>query len=156
MAFGSVSNVNSHGPFTDAGDVPVTLVDEFGSQIGIDSNPLVVDIGSLGSTPVSLASSNGTPIASATDTTAVAAPAAGNHLKIWRIHASNSGATSTWVYWRNGASGTRYFQAYLPTNGIVSLRLDGIWELSSATALVITTTAAGSIEWTVGYRTEAD
>jgi hypothetical protein len=155
MSFGAVSNVNSHGPFTDAGDVPVTLVDEFGDQTGIDTNPLVVDIG-LGSTPVTLASSNNTPITTATDTTAVAAPAAGNHLKIWRIHASNSGATSTWVHWRNGASGTRYFSAYLPTNGIVSLRLDGIWELSTATALVITTTAAGNVEWTVGYRTEAD
>jgi hypothetical protein len=156
MAFGSVSNVNSHGPFTDAGDVPVTLVDQFGDIMGVDSNPLVVDIGALGSTPVTLASSNGTPISSATDTTAVAAPAAGNHLKIWRIQASNGGATSTWVHWRNGASGQRYFSAFLPLNGIISLRLDGIWELSSATALVITTTGAGSVEWTVGYRTEAD
>jgi hypothetical protein len=108
------------------------------------------------STGTSRASSNSTPITTATDTTVVAAPAAGNHLKIYRLHASNSSATGTWVYWRNGAAGTRYYAAYLPQNGIISLNLNGAWELDTATALVITTTGAGNVEWHVDYLTEPD
>lgn len=105
----------------------------------------------------SQASSNASAITTATDTTAVAAPSAGNHLKVWRIHAVNSGATATFVYWRSSASGTRRYPMYLPQNAITSLKLDGGWHLSSAEALVITTSAGGcNVEWHVDYETVVD
>ncbi len=108
---------------------------------------------------LSQASSNGTPIASATDTIVVAAPSAATHLRVHRIHASNSGATSTWVYWRDGVAGTKRYASYLPTNGIVSIDLVGTWNLTGGgtpLALYLTTSAAGSVEWSVSYATEAD
>lgn len=105
---------------------------------------------------VSQASSNGTAITTATTTTLVSAPAAGNHLRIFRIHASNSSSTATWVYWRNGAAGTRYYPMYLQQGAVVSIPLGGSWKLSTATALAATTDAAGNVEWSVDYLVEAD
>lgn len=104
----------------------------------------------------SQASSNATPISTATDTTAVSAPSSGNHLKIWRLHAVNSSATATWVYWRSTSSGTRRYPMYLPQNAIASFPVDGGWHLGSAEALVITTTGAGNVEWHVDYETVID
>lgn len=101
-------------------------------------------------------SSNGTAITTATDTSVVSAPSAGNHLRIFRLMASNSSATATWVTWRDGVAGTKRYAAYLPQNGIVSLRLDGMWKLTTATALYVNTTGAGNVEWHVDYITEAD
>ncbi len=105
------------------------------------------------------ASSNGTPVVSATNTILVAAPSAANHLRIHRLHASNSGATSTWVYWRDGIAGTLLLPCYLPQNGIVSIDLIGSWNLTGGgtpKALYLNTSAAGSVEWGVSYATEAD
>lgn len=109
-----------------------------------------------GSSGLLRASSNSTAITTATTTTVVSAPSAGFHLKIYRLHASNSSATATWVYFRDGAAGTRYYPCYLPQNGLVSLKVDGAWELSTATALAITTTGAGNVEWHIDYLIEAD
>ncbi len=103
---------------------------------------------------LTVTSSNGTPISSATNTTAVSAPSAGNHLKIHRFHVANSGATATWVYLRNGAGGTLYYPAYLPTNGLMSINI--ALSLSTATACVINTSAAGNVEWTIEHETVAD
>ena len=102
------------------------------------------------------ATSNGTAITTATNTTVVSAPAATTHLRIHRLHACNSGSTSTFVYWCDGTGGTKYYPAYLPQNGIVSLNLRGSWDLTTATLLSITTSAAGNVEWHVSYETVAD
>lgn len=101
-------------------------------------------------------SSNGTAITTATDTSAVAAPSAGNHLKVHRLHVSNSGATATWVYFRDGVAGTKLYPCYLPQGGIASLKLEGSWELTTATALYVTTSAAGNVEYTIETETVTD
>lgn len=105
---------------------------------------------------LTFASSNGTPITTATNTDAIAAPAAGNHLQVWRLHASNKSATAVTVSWRDGASGALLFETYLPQNGVLSIKLNGCWDLTTATKLVINTDAAASVYWTVGYVTLAD
>lgn len=105
---------------------------------------------------LSHASSNTTAITTATGTTVVSAPSSGFHLRIWRFHASNSGATSTWVYLRDGAAGTRYYPTFLPQNGIISIRIDGGLDLTTATAALITTTDTGNVEWHIEYETVAD
>lgn len=105
------------------------------------------------------ATSNGTPITSATNTTLVAGPSANTHIRVHRIHASNSGVTGTWVYWRDGASGNKLYPTFLPTNGIVSLKLEGSLETTGGAtpnALVMNTSAAGNVEWHVDYETVAD
>lgn len=100
---------------------------------------------------LTFAASNGTPITTATDTDAVAAPSTGNHLQVWRLHASNSSATAVVVSWRDGAAGAKLFETYLPQNGVFSIKLNGDWDLTTATKLVISTSATGSVYWTVGY-----
>jgi hypothetical protein len=102
------------------------------------------------------ASSNGTPITTATDTTIVAAPSTGSHLVPHRVQIANAGATATWVYLRDGASGTKLFGAYLSQGATAVLRFEGIWHLTTATALVLNTSAAGSVEWTASTETIAD
>ena len=102
---------------------------------------------------LTFASSNGTPITTATDTIAVAAPAAGSHLQVWRLHASNSSATGVVVSWRDSATGPKLFETYLPQNGVISIKLNGDWDITAATALYISTSAAANVYWTVGYVT---
>lgn len=144
-------------------------VDALGRVIGRDTLATVVANGSetdlisdrygrltVARPKVSHASSNTTAITTATGTTVVAAPSSGFHLRIWRFHASNSGATSTWVYLRDGAAGTRYYPTFLPQNGVVSLRIDGGLDLTTATAAILTTSAAGNVEWHIEYETVAD
>lgn len=102
---------------------------------------------------VTLASNDNTAITSATDTTIIAAPAAGNRLRILYLHAANSGATTTEVMWRDGASGARRFRTSLPQNAAFAHNIKpSFWDLTAATALVLTTTAAGNVWWTVEYR----
>lgn len=105
---------------------------------------------------VTQASSNGTPITTATNTTAVSAPSAGNHIRVWRLHATNAGSTATYVYWRSSTTGTLRYPAYLPQGGIMSIPIDGQWDLTTAEALVINTTATGSVEWHVDYEVVTD
>lgn len=102
-------------------------------------------------------SSNGTPI-TATTTSVVAAPSAGNHLRVVRIHMSNGGSTATWVYVRDGASGTKHYPAYLPQGGMLSINLNssGPLDLTTVTRLDIVLSAAGSIEYEIDYLTVAD
>lgn len=95
------------------------------------------------------ASSNGTPIAAAT-TTAVAAPAAGRHLEIRKLVASNGGSTATWVHWQEN-SGSKYYSAYLTQGQTKEYELVRPWEMTAATALEMVTSAAGSVEYTVEY-----
>lgn len=102
---------------------------------------------------LTFASSNGTPITTATNTDAVAAPGAGKYLQVWRLHASNKSATPVVVSWRDGASGALLFETNLPQNGVISMKLNGDWDLTANTKLVINTDAAGSVYWTVGYVT---
>lgn len=117
---------------------------------------LVWDGTLAGSAGLSRASADGTAITTATTTTVIAAPSAGFHLKIYRLHATNSSATGTFVRWRNGAAGTQYYSAFLGQGGTVSLDIDGAWELSTATALALTTTGTGNVEWHVDYVVEPD
>lgn len=101
---------------------------------------------------VTRSSSNGTPVTTATNTIAVAAPAAGNHLRVHRLQVANSSATATWIYWRDGVAGALRYPAYLPQNGFVSLKFDSndLWDLTSATALYLNTATAGAnVEWHV-------
>jgi hypothetical protein len=105
---------------------------------------------------LSHASSNGTPITTATDTAIVAAPAAGNHLVPHRVQVSNGSSTATWVYLRDGVAGTKLFAAYLAQGATGVINLEGLWHLTSATALYLTTSAAGSVEWTASTETIAD
>ena len=104
-------------------------------------------------TAVSLASSDNTPITTATDTTVIAAVPGQKH-RIYYINASNGGAVTTDVMFRDGAAGTRRYRNTLPQNGIFSHAMQGgYWELSTNTALVLTTSAAGSVHYTVEYKT---
>lgn len=107
--------------------------------------------------PPSHASSNGTPI-TATTTSVIAAPSAGNHLRVVRIHISNGGATATWISIRDGAAGTQYYRTFLPQNGVLSLNLkmSGPLDLTTATRLDIVLSAAGSVEYTIDYLTVSD
>lgn len=105
----------------------------------------------------SRASSNGTPI-TATTTSVIAAPSAGSHLRVLRIHLSNGGATSTWISVRDGASGTQFYRTFLPQNGVLSINLNasGPLDLTTATRLDLVLSAAGSVEYTIDYLTVAD
>lgn len=106
---------------------------------------------------VTQTSSNGTAITTATNTSAVAAPSAGNHLRIYRLWAQNSSATGTWLYWTEGSGGTKKYPMYLAQNQALTIRLNGEWELPTATALFINTATAGAnIEWHVGHETVID
>lgn len=131
------------GTAVTAGDAVRIAADRYGRTYHV--NPVY-----------SQASSNGTPIATATNTTAVSAPGASSHLSIWRIQATNAGATATYVSWRSSTTGTLRYSAYLPQGGIISIPLNGGWHLTSNEALVINTTATGSVEWHVDYETVAD
>lgn len=108
---------------------------------------------------LSRAASNGTPITTATDTSVVSAPSASSHTVVHRLHATNAGSTSTYVYWRDGVSGTKLYGAYLAQGATISITLEGSWHLTGGgtpLALYLTTSAAGSVEWTVEYETIAD
>lgn len=102
------------------------------------------------------ASSAGTAVTTATNTAIIAAPSAGNHLRIYRVWAQNSSGTGTWCYWGNG-SGVKTVPFYLAQYQPFSLNFNGEWELSSATGLYLNTATAGAnIEWSVWYETLAD
>lgn len=107
--------------------------------------------------PTSHASSNGTPI-TATTTSVIAAPSAGSHLRILRVHISNGGSTATWVAVRDGASGTRHYNTYLMQGCCLSINLNasGPLDLTTATRLDIVLSAAGSVEYEIDYVTVAD
>lgn len=101
--------------------------------------------------PPSIASSNGTPI-TATTTSVIAAPSAGNHLRIVGIHISNGGATAAWVAVRDGAAGTRHYNTYLPQGGVISKNINFIpLDLTTATRLDVFLSAAGSVEYEISY-----
>lgn len=105
----------------------------------------------------SRAASAGTPITTNTNTTIVAAPSAGNHLRIHRLWAQNSGVAATWCYWGNGSGDKTGPPFYLATGQPFSMAMEGRWELSSATGLFINTATTGaSIEWYAEYETLAD
>ncbi len=144
VAMWGVSNENSTAFGAASGDYGPIATNRYGAVYVTSWTP-------------SHASSNGTPI-TATTTSVVAAPSAGNHLRVVRIHLSNGGSTSTWVSVRDGASGTQHYRTFLPQNGVVSLnlRLSGPLDLTTATRLDIVLSAAGSVEYEIDYLTVAD
>lgn len=101
--------------------------------------------------------SNGTPITTTT-TGVISAPSAGTHIRMYRIHFSNGGATSTWIAIRDGASGNQYYRSYLPQGGLISLSLNtsSPLDLSSATRADIVLSAAGNIEYQIDYLVVTD
>lgn len=106
---------------------------------------------------VTTTSSNGTAITTNTNTTAVAAPSAGSHLRVYRVFAQNSSATGTWVYWTEGSGGTKVVPMYLAQNQAMTMNLEGTWELATATALVVNTATTGAnVEWMVQHETVID
>lgn len=106
---------------------------------------------------LTLASSDATPITTATDTEAIAAPAANHHLRIYYAFYNNGGATPCRVSLMDGAAGAQVFPASLPQYASFAHNFKpGYWDLTSATALYIKTSAAGSIDWTVEYEIVAD
>ncbi len=138
-------------------DSTATIAKESGGNLATVASVVdtkgVVEL--IGSPTVTYASANGTPIGTATTTDVVSAPTSGHHLEIWHLHASNAGATSCKVGWKE-ASGTQLYETQLPQNGVVSKNLYGDWHLTTATKLQLVTDAAGSIYWTVGSRTVVD
>jgi len=104
-----------------------------------------------------IASSDNTPITTATDTTVLAAPGAGNHYRIYYIHTSNSNSATVDTSWRDGASGARVHRATLPQYAQMGHNIKpGAWDLTSNTALVLNTNAAASVHYTVEYEIIAD
>ena len=105
---------------------------------------------------VLFASSDTAPVTVAGDTPVVAAPGAGKHLRVRYLHASNGSATPVEVMWRS-AGGARRLRTWLAQYGAFghNLRPD-YWDLPTNTALVLSTSAAGSIHWTVEYETVSD
>lgn len=105
---------------------------------------------------VVLASSGAAPIVAAADTVLVAAPAGAQHLRVYYIMANNSSATACRVSWMDGAAGTQRFPITLTQYEPFAHAFRGYWDLTSATALYMKTSAAGSIDWTVEYEVVAD
>jgi len=105
---------------------------------------------------LSIAASSGTAITSFGYTTAVAAPAAGFHNRIYYIAASNSGSTATTIGWVEGVAGATRYEAYMIQGSMFAHNLNGYWDLPSATALSIRSSAAGNVLWTVEYEVLAD
>lgn len=127
----------------------------YGSIVNLKSD----QYGRLRTTGVSVtvAGSSGTAITSAGQTTVISAPAAGTHLRIKYLAASNSGATSTKIGFENGAAGLTVFESFLPQNGIFAHNLaPDYWDLSSATALILNSSAAGNVYWTIEYELVSD
>lgn len=105
---------------------------------------------------MSTASSAGTAITTNTNTLLIAAPSAGNHLRIHRLWAQNSSATGTWCYWGNG-SGVKTLPFFVAQNQPFSMPINGEWELSTATGLYMNTATTGAnVEWFVAYEVLAD
>lgn len=132
------------GTAVTSGDAVRALHNRYGMQV-------------IAALPPSHVSSNGTPI-TATTTTVIAAPSAGNHLRIVRFFFSNGGSTASWVAIRDGASGTQHYRAYLMQGSAVTLDLNvsGPLDLTTATRLDIVMSAAGSVEYEIDYFTVAD
>lgn len=138
-------------------DSTATIAKESGGNLATIAG--IIDtkgaIAKTGSPALTFASDNGTPITTNTTTDVVAAPAAGHHLEISRLHAINTSTTAVLVSWKE-ASGVLLFPSFLPQYGIFSIDLKQGWHLTTATKLQLVTSASGSINWTVGYRDALD
>lgn len=134
----------SRGTAVQNGDVVRNTADVYGRQFVIKPG-------------ITTTSSAGTAITTNTNTSIVAAPSAGNHLKIYRLFAQNSSATGTWIYWTEGSGGTKKVPMYLAQYQACTINLEGTWELATATALFINSATTGAnIEWMVQYETVVD
>lgn len=101
------------------------------------------------------ASSNGTPITTATDTLVVAAPGTGKQLRIYRLFVAANSATRVRTSWRDTVTGPLLFESPLTVDGaVVSPSLEGGWLLGVNEALYLHTGDAGSVSYTVGYTVE--
>ena len=98
------------------------------------------------------ASSDNTPITTAAETVIIPAPVAGSFLRIYYLMASNSSATTTDASWRNGSLGPRVYRVTLPKGGVFAHNIKPAqWDLAKNAALYLSTSAAGSVHWTVEY-----
>lgn len=106
----------------------------------------------------SLASSSGTAVVASTGAyQLIGAPGASNHLRIKYIAASNSGATTTTIGWRDGSTSAARYEMSLPQNGAFAHNLKpDFWELTSNTALTMYSSAAGNVFWMVEYQIVPD
>lgn len=103
---------------------------------------------------VLFASSSGTAIVASTSAyQVIAAPGATKHLRIKYVQASNSGATTTLIAWREGVSGSARYETYLPQNGVFAhdLKPDS-WDVASNTSLTMYSSAAGNVYYTIEYQ----
>jgi len=143
VLIGAEARTNQGTPVTE-GDVVRPIANRYGKLI-------------VGALVPSRASSNGTPI-TATTTGVITAPSAGNHIRVTRIHLANGGSTACWASIRDGASGTKFYPVYLVQGAIFSVNLEtsGPLDLTTATRLDIVLSAAGSVEYTIDYKTLAD
>lgn len=105
---------------------------------------------------LTIASSSGTAITAFGYTTAVAAPGAGFHVRVYYIAASNSASTATTIGWVEGVAGATRYEVYMVQGSAFAHNLNGYWDLASATALSIRSSAAGNVLWTVEYEVLAD
>lgn len=87
----------------------------------------------------------------------IAAPSAGNHLRIHSIELSNTGSTTVNIWLREGAAGTQYHHTPLPQSVLIPRSFPGGWDLATATALVLySDVTGGTIHYTVRYEVVAD
>lgn len=100
------------------------------------------------------ASSDGTAITTTTNTLLVAAPDAGYHLRVTHLYATNTSATPVIVSWRDGVAGPLRYSTPLAQNGVANI--DVSWNLTTATALYLNTTANANVLWDVSYSIVAD
>lgn len=126
------------------GDVVRVLADLYGRQVVSGSS-------------VTVTSSSGTAITTATETTLISSPGSGKHLNIKYVHASNSSSTAVVVSWKDGNSGSRRYETYLPQGGVFghNFRPD-YWALPTNTSFVLHTSASGNVYWTVEYEIVSD
>ncbi len=109
-----------------------------------------------------IACSAGTPITTNANTLGIAAPAAGNHLRIHKINIQNGGpaatvAAATQAYLTEGSGGTKKRAIYLLNGQPYAENVEGRWELPTATGLYINTVTTGcNVEWSFDYEVLAD
>lgn len=105
---------------------------------------------------ITVVSSNGTAITTATNTSIVAAPGAGSHLRVYFLYCQNTSTTVTKVGWSEGSGGTIKYEPSLAQYQQFGHDINGAWDLPTNTALFINTSAAGNVYYTAEYETVAD
>lgn len=106
----------------------------------------------LGSVAILQASSDSTPITTATDTIVIAAPGVGLKIRVYYIASSNGGTTTNKISFRDGIAGAKRYPVTLPQYGVFAHQIaPNYWDLTTNTALYINTSAASSVDWHIEY-----